>query len=76
MDEIVENDDPDVFRWNTLRVSFFAAAELVGSKDEAYFVIMDESKDNPGQSMTEDGIFVLSGMEERYAEHGLCFKKV
>jgi hypothetical protein len=73
-EEIVEDDDPDVFGWKTLRVPFFAAAELTGSIDEADFEIIDESKYNPGQSMTEDGIFVLPGMEERYAEHGLHVK--
>lgn len=74
-DEIVENDDPDVFEWKTLRVPFFAASGLVGAIDEACYEIMDDSKEQPGQSMTEDGIFVLSGMEKQYAEHGLTVKK-
>ena len=72
--EIVKNDDSNVYEWKTLRVPFFAAAALVGAIDEAELEIMDDSKYQPGQSMTEDGIFVFPGIEELYAEHGLHVK--
>lgn len=72
--EIIENDDSNVYEWKTLRVPFFAAAALVGAIDEAELEIMDDSKYQPGQSMTEDGIFVFPGMEEVYAKHGLHVK--
>lgn len=74
-DEIVHEDDPNVFGWKTFRVPFCFAAELAQSIDEADFEIIDDSRDEPGQCLTEDGIFILAGEKKKYAELGLYVRK-
>lgn len=61
--------------WRTLRIPFFSATGVAFAMDENDYLYFDEAMGYPGSMLTDDGIFVIPGSEEKYAQHGLTVRK-